>query len=348
MSEQTEADAGKREAFDEDIRRRNLIGYWMLPGTSTVYREPEPKHGPFKWTWQDIEEPLLKAPEHIPKEESFRRFIGFQHPDLEVGTTPNLILGAQMVLPGEVAPCHRHTMDAVRFVIEGDASMCTVMEGEEFPMHPGDFITTPNWCWHEHVNSGDKAAIWLDGAVAPLIQHFKIGFAEPHQRGRQDMLRPRGWSDRQFGPLKPRKASVSATSFRPPYRYGWAETRAALDELSGGPEDANDGVCLSYSDPVTGGPTLPTISCEIQLLAPKKSYGRHRHTHAAIYHVFEGEGATTIGEERFDWQKGDTFAVPLWTWHAHENTTAKPAILFSINDQPVMQSLGFWRQEQGS
>ncbi len=348
MSEQTNEEAELRQAFDEDVRRRNLIGYWMLPGTSTVFREPEAKHGPFLWSWEDVEKPLFEAPDFIPKEEAFRRFIGFQHPDLEIGTTPNLILGPQMVLPGEVAPCHRHTMDAVRFVIQGDGSMCTVMEGEEFPMKRGDFLTTPNWCWHEHVNSGDKPAIWLDGAVAPMIRHFMIGFAEPHQRGRQDMLRPRGWSDRQFGALKPRRASVSESSFRPPFRYGWEETRAALQELTGGPEDPNDGICLSYADPVTGGPTLPTMACEIQMLAGNQSYVRHRHTHAAIYHVFEGEGTTIIGEERFDWKPGDTFAVPLWTWHAHENTGSEPAILFSINDRPVLEPLGFWRQEQGS
>jgi len=35
----------------------------------------------------------------------------------------------------------------------------------------------------------------------------------------------------------------------------------------------------------------------------------------------------------------------LWNWHAHENRAREPAILFSINDRPALDALGFYRED---
>ncbi|MGY9004916.1 MAG: cupin domain-containing protein [Alphaproteobacteria bacterium] len=342
--------AASRDSFDQGVRDKNLVGYWMIPSRTVGYREPTPSYQPFLWGWDDIYKTLFEAVDHIPPEEAHRRFIGFQNPDLELGTSPNLVLGAQMILAGEMAPCHRHTMDAVRFVVEGNGEGCTVVDGEEFFMTRGDLITTPNWSWHDHINNGSVPTIWLDGAVAPLIVHFQIGFGEPHQSPHQDLTRDVGWSSKRFGTLRPITLSGKqdpSSAPRAAYCYPWAETEAALYGLAegGGELDAFDGAFLHYVNPETDGPTLPTVGCDIQMLAARKKYRAHRHTHAAIYHVYEGEGTTVIGDQRFDWKKGDSFVVPLWTWHAHENGSDEPAILFSINDEPVMRSLGFHREE---
>jgi gentisate 1,2-dioxygenase len=32
-------------------------------------------------------------------------------------------------------------------------------------------------------------------------------------------------------------------------------------------------------------------------------------------------------------------------WHAHENGAREPAVLFSINDRPAIEALGFFREE---
>jgi len=61
--------------------------------------------------------------------------------------------------------------------------------------------------------------------------------------------------------------------------------------------------------------------------------------------VFRGNGTTSIGDQKFAWEQGDSFVVPLWNWHAHENQTKEPAILFSINDRPAIETLGFLREE---
>ena len=150
----------------------------MIPSRSDGFREPKPRYAPFIWDWPTLCDSLYEAVGNIPPEEAIRRFIGYQHPELKIGTAPNLILGAQLILAGETAPPHRHTMDAVRFVVQGDGKGCTVVEGEEFPMAKWDLITTPNWSWHEHVNASSNDTIWLDCAVAPLIVNLNIGFAE--------------------------------------------------------------------------------------------------------------------------------------------------------------------------
>jgi gentisate 1,2-dioxygenase len=37
--------------------------------------------------------------------------------------------------------------------------------------------------------------------------------------------------------------------------------------------------------------------------------------------------------------------VPIWSWHKHKNNSHEPAILFSINDRPAVEALGFFREE---
>lgn len=332
------------EEFDRELKDKNLIGYWTIPIRSDGFREPQPSFDPFLWKWAEVEKALTKACDYIRPEEAFRRFIGFQHPKLGLGTAHTLLMGAQMVRPGEVAPPHRHTMEAIRFVVKGRGA-CTVVEGEQFFMEEGDLITTPNWSWHEHVSAADAPVIWLDGANGPMIQYYQIGFAHPYPEPRQPINHPVGWSSRVFGALRPQESSAAKPGYRPPYRYSWEAARKTLESLAEGPGDAFDGVLLRYVDPISGGATLPTMACEIQMLRPGEKGRSHRHTYTVVYHAFRGSGTTVIGGTRFDWQEGDSFVAPVWSWHAHENASRKPALLFSINDRPAIEALGFYREE---
>ena len=90
---------------------------------------------------------------------------------------------------------------------------------------------------------------------------------------------------------------------------------------------------------------MTTIQCAVQLLPGKEETQTHRHTSTVMYHVFRGKGATQIGEQRFEWQKGDTFVVPLWHEHRHISDAADEAILFSMSDAPALTALGLYREE---
>jgi gentisate 1,2-dioxygenase len=71
----------------------------------------------------------------------------------------------------------------------------------------------------------------------------------------------------------------------------------------------------------------------------------HRQTSSAVYHVFAGQGYSVIAGERFDWRQGDFFAVSPWAWHEHANEGSTDVVLFSIQDTPVFEALGLYREE---
>ena len=59
-------------------------------------------------------------------------------------------------------------------------------------------------------------------------------------------------------------------------------------------------------------------------------------------------GAYNIVErEKFIMEAGDLILSTQGTWHEHANRTNKDeAILFSMNDTPVLNAFGLYRQEQ--
>jgi gentisate 1,2-dioxygenase len=71
----------------------------------------------------------------------------------------------------------------------------------------------------------------------------------------------------------------------------------------------------------------------------------HRHLSSTIYHVVRGTGVTTVDGQRLEWEKGDIFVVPPWSWHHHENRAGEDAILFTMDDAPALAALGFYREE---
>jgi gentisate 1,2-dioxygenase len=91
---------------------------------------------------------------------------------------------------------------------------------------------------------------------------------------------------------------------------------------------------------------MDTIAAWIQLLRPGTHTKAHRQVNSSVYHVFEGRGATVIAGVRFDWAEGDIFAIPSWAYHEHINASStERAILFSIQDTPVLKALGKYREE---
>jgi gentisate 1,2-dioxygenase len=143
-----------------------------------------------------------------------------------------------------------------------------------------------------------------------------------------------------------RPAGTSKERLTAPLHYRWQDTYAALKRLAEKIPDPYDGVALDYIDPLTGGPTFPTLLCRIQMLRCGEQTMSHRHRSTSIYHVFRGSGTTTINRDAIQWEQGDSFVVPLWSWHKHANRSSKDeAILFSLHDTPVLQAFGLDLEE---
>jgi gentisate 1,2-dioxygenase len=127
--------------------------------------------------------------------------------------------------------------------------------------------------------------------------------------------------------------------------YSWDQTLAALHALRDREGCPYDGISLEYTHPQTGGPVLPTIGCRAQLIRAGERLKARRVAGSAVFCVAQGEGRTIIDGQVFDWRKGDILALPSWALHEHANTGSGDAILFSINDRPVLEALGFYREE---
>jgi gentisate 1,2-dioxygenase len=288
---------------------------------------------------------LTEAGRLITAREAERRVLVFENPGLAGSSsiTRTLYAGMQLILPGEVAPSHRHTQSALRFVIEGTGAY-TAVDGERTTMSPGDFIVTPSWTFHDHGNPGTEPVIWLDGLDIPLISSFDAGFSERSPQESQSLTRVEGDALARFGsgllPLE--HAALSRST--PLLSYPYERTRAALEQLrKSGPAHPCHGIKLQYANPATGGYPMPTIGAFIQLL-PKGFRGAGtRATDGTVYSVVEGRGRTRIGEALFDWGPKDLFVAPAWNTVFHE--ADEDAVLFSFSDRPVQKALGIWREE---
>jgi gentisate 1,2-dioxygenase len=328
----------KLDELDGELEKNQLSGFW---------RTRVPMHAaeaPYLWKWESLLDGLLKASETIGIEQAERRAIRLVNPHLPIKSTSHTLqFTFSIVNPGEIARAHRHNMAAIRFVVRGQGAY-TAVDGEKFPMQEGDLILTPNWTWHDHHNDSEDPIIWLDGLDGPLIQSLNVLFFEEHETPEQPIHRKTGESLSRFGFARA-PGHDEAQSRGIPFRYRWQDTYESLAVMSQKHRDPYDGTLLRYINPATGGYTYPTMSCEIQRFAAGEKTKTHRHTSTVLYHVFSGQGCTMVAEGRLEWKKGDSFVIPLWQWHAHENTGNDEAILFSINDRPVMESLGLYREQ---
>ncbi len=337
-------------ALHRRLAEHSLGGHWQQ-------RERNRALVPHLWPWSVIYSCLMESGEVIKlggiDDAAKRRTVQLVNPSLtdKKATTRTLQMSIQLVKPGERAECHRHTAAALRFVVESDGAGYTNVEGEQMMMEPGDLVLTPNWTWHDHYNAGKSNLVWLDVLDAPLATHLDAQFHENYSEGpAQPIVKRDGYCKQQFGTIRPRITDGANRAL--PYNYKWRDTLQALkDVATAGQNDPHDGVLLEYVNPVTGGPTMPTIGCWAQMIQPGESTKPHRHTSSTIYQVVQGEGLTKVGAKKgagkeLVWGAHDCFFVPSWNWHHFENKSTKdPAIIFSVTDRPVLESLGLFREE---
>jgi gentisate 1,2-dioxygenase len=335
------------EAYYRELRRHHLVALWNVT-RNLLPKEPRSRCVPHLWRWDAMLPLVRRAAEVAPLSRAAeRRVLGFINPGLadRYGATHTLWAGFQYVLPGEVAPAHRHSPAAVRFVVEGSGAFTTV-DGDKCVMDRGDLVLTPPWTWHDHGNESEGPMLWLDGLDLPMVAELEGQFYEPFPAERQPVAKPVGDSERRYGvgQLRPTWEAWTAPH-SPLLNYKWARTEEALRRLASAAEGSPfDAVAMEYVNPRTGGALMPTLACWIQLLRPGVRTRAHRHTGSAVYLVFEGRGASVIEGERFDWGRGDVFVVPTWAWHEHAALDGE-AILFSVQDTPVLQALGLYREQ---
>jgi gentisate 1,2-dioxygenase len=340
-------ETAERKAFYDRIDKQHMTALWTVMGALIT---PEPKSAcvPAAWRFDSIRAAMLEAGALITAKEAERRVLVLENPGLrgQSKITTSLYAGVQLVLPHEVAPAHRHSQSALRFVLEGEGAYTTV-NGERTLMHPGDFIITPHMAWHDHGNDTDTPMFWLDGLDIPLIQFLDASFVERLDEAVQPVGKPAGDSLARYGAnLLPVDYKVNgATS--PIFNYPYERTREALYQLARtGDYDPCHGMKLRYANPLTGDHAMPTMATFIQSMPAGFRTSRYRSTDASVFVAVEGSGRTRVGDTALQWGPKDIFVVPSWRPVVHEADSE--SVLFSFSDRPVQERIGVWREDRGN
>jgi len=339
------ADAQARRTLKEELARYHCRVH--QPEDPPLFsREPRSAMQSHHWKWADLEPLLDRLGGEIDLGAGGpRRTLRLASPGLDMGTTPTFWASIQVILPGEIADAHRHSANAFRFVMRGNGARTTV-NGERYTMNEGDLVLTPAWNWHDHEYRGSEPMIWLDVLDISLMYMLHATFFEAYGQATQPVAEVEDESFRLYGSGVMRPPGAPAGTQNPLLAYPGPVAMAALRQAAGAPADPCDDIILEYQNPRGGGSAMPTMAMALQTLRPGFRGRPRRSTGSKLLYVVRGCGASIVAGRRFDWSAGDFITIAPWAWHEHINPPGGgEAVLFQVNDHPVLKALGFHREE---
>ena len=331
---------------DVDALRRawkeaNLAPLWE---SKRAHRPAPPPARSYLWSWEKIR-PLIAGAITVASPEAVERRV-LQlvppHRSSEDGeqTSHTLAANIQILLPGETARPHRHTMNALRFVLEG-AGAVTVVDGKACPMEEGDLVLTPAWTWHEHIHRGNAPIVWLDALDVPLHHHLGTGAFQPGPAA--DL--PETMPDAAFAVanLVP-DVEYATREYSPAFRYPYADAAAAV---AAAPQARDGSRRVRYINPLSAGAAMALIDCFlVQLDAGIKTLP-FRTNASSVCCVVEGEGESEVGGDTIRWKPRDIFTLPQGNRIVHRSAGGA-ARLFQVSDRDIYARLGLLKEEYGN
>ena len=335
-----------RDDFYDRLEPEALAPLWKVL-SALVTPTPRTPATPAAWSFDRIETLLMEAGELITAAEAERRVLILENPSLpgQSRITNTLYAGLQLILPGEVAPAHRHAQNALRFVMQGEGAF-TALDGERAYMHKYDLILTPAWLWHDHGNETDLPMIWLDGLDIPLVQTLDASFAEHREdRGAWPTSRPAGDAKMRWGRnMRPARGTRTGGQGNPLFIYPFAEWRETLDALHRSeaphPHDAH---LMEFTNPVDGGSVMATMSAFTRLVPAGFETRAMRSSDGMINVVVEGTGTLFIDGQPFPLRPGEIVVVPAWA--ERRFSADSDLVMFSYSDRATQQKLSLWREQ---
>jgi gentisate 1,2-dioxygenase len=328
--------------YRDELKQLNLVPLW--PSLRGVL----PPHIPTRntrataWAYKDIKPLLLKAGELTPIEKAERRVLVLANPGhgLEkMQASAAMYLGMQLLLPGEWAPSHRHTPNAVRMIVEGEGAYTTV-DGEKCPMSRGDLILTPTGLWHEHGHDGTEPVVWLDVLDLPLVYYMEASY---HINGERQTVQA-GQGDRVYarGGLLPTPVFERSRRAYPMLRYPWVEARAALLAMAADKPE-QEAVQLTYVNPETGDDVENILGFYALMLRPGQTLRLPARSPACVFHIIEGAAEVTVQEQQFALAEADTCCAPGYAAVTLRNVrTDQPTFIFMADESPLHRKLGVY------
>ncbi|MGW4425988.1 cupin domain-containing protein [Streptosporangium sp. NPDC004631] len=313
---------------------------------------PTPAARPHVWHWSELYPLAERAGELVPVGRGGeRRAIALSNPGLPGWpyATPTLWAAIQYLGPREVAPAHRHSQGAFRFVLEGEG-VWTVVNGDPVEMRAGDLLLTPGWHWHGHHHVGDRPMTWLDGLDIPLVGQLDAAFFEFGEDGVTERATPsRSRSEALWAYPGLRPISAADAPASPLMAYRWTDTDAALTAQLELENDGHPGVVtpghagVRFSNPTTGRDALPTLRTEMHRIRAGAATVPTRAVGSSVWQVFRGEGVVSLNGTEQRITSGDLVAVPSWTRFRVQAETDLD--LFTFSDAPVYEALNLARTQ---
>jgi gentisate 1,2-dioxygenase len=327
----------KLDEIRQAWRAANVTPLWETTAHKVADNTPRAYH----WKWQVLRPLIDRAIEVTGMENAERRVLALTNPDAIGGrnTTTNLNGCLQVLLPGESARPHRHTANALRFVLEGSGAT-THVDGKACPMQEGDLVITPGMSWHAHAHAGSAPIVWFDALDVPLHQYLGTAVFEP---GPPKEL-PKTADDAAFAVPNIVPEVSDPRPYSPVFRYPKAATQAAL---AAAPLARDGSRRIRYVNPMTGGPVMSLLDCNMARLAAGTETIPYRSTANALGVVVEGAGESRVGGETFAWQAKDIFSMPHGNWVTH-HCTSDTATLFVVTDREVLRRLDLLIEEYGN
>ena len=328
--------------YRQALTANNLVPLWPSLRALLPAGKPRPHTRATHWPYAAIRPLLLQAGELTPIEKAERRVLVLANPGHgldKMQASAAIYLGMQLLLPGEWAPSHRHTPNAVRMVVEGEGAWTTV-DGEKCPMRRGDLILTPTGLWHEHGHDGDQPVIWLDVLDLPLVYYMEASY---HVDGNRQAVKP-GRADRAYahGGLLPTPVFGRSGKAYPLLRYPWDQARAALLGLAQDQPDL-EAVQITYTNPETGGDAQNILGYYALMLRPGQTLQLPARSPATVFHAIEGAATVKVEDQRFALVEADTCCAPGYTAVTLVNNSASaPAFLFLADEAPLHRKLGVY------
>src|SRR5450432_146685 len=337
------------KALYAEMQPSSLYPLWEVM-RGLVTPEPRSPAQVHRWSYADARDYLLRAGDLISAEKAERRVLIMENPGLP-GTscvTSSLYAGLQLILPGEIAPCHRHAQCALRFVMEGEGAF-TAVDGEKAVMRPFDLVLTPGWQWHDHGNTSTQPMIWLDGLDIPTVLNFDASFVEHLPESAHPETVPPGDTDLRYGRnLRPMRGTATdrRPGRQPLFHYPYSEWRESLHGLGrSGDPDPHFGHALEFTNPADGGAVMPTISAHVRMLPAGFTSRPRRATDGTVFVVVEGSGSARVDGKDIPLQARDTLVVPSWREMVLRADT--DLVLFGYSDRTAQEKLGLFREHRG-
>ncbi|HSV82646.1 MAG TPA: cupin domain-containing protein [Ramlibacter sp.] len=329
--------------YRDELAKLNLVPLWPNLRAVLPPNVPTRNTRAMHWPYASIRPLLLKAGELTPIEKAERRVLVLANPGhgLEkMQASPAIYLGMQLLLPGEWAPSHRHTPNAVRLVVEGEGAYTTV-DGEKCPMSRGDLILTPTGQWHDHGHDGTEPVVWLDVLDLPLVYYMEASYHVDGPRQRPAASTRAGTYARAG--LVPTPEFGRQRQAYPVLRYPWTEVRTALLSLAEGQPDM-ERIQVTYVNPETGEDAENILGFHALMLRPGQLLQLPRVSSSMVFHQIEGSTEVCVEDAlRFTAAEADTCCAPGYAAVTLRNTSScAPAFMFLADESPLHRKLGVY------